>query len=128
MSAAFCTKSVLLSTLVVLAVSVMIVRAQETLPQAPAEAPPVAAEVGAEEYSYAIGLQIGTGFQSDGVELNVESLMAGVRDGLAQAEPKLDEATLLAALQHLGKVRMESLVGQNEKFLEKNKEAEGVKV
>lgn len=104
--------------------------AQEGLPTPTppaAETPPAAAEAPvAPIYSYAIGMEIGKNFHADGVELDVESLLAGVKDALAQAKPKYDEDTCMKALQELSVARTGALIGQNKKFLEENKKAEGV--
>lgn len=79
-------------------------------------------------YSYAIGLEIGTSFLADGVELDVDSLVAGIKDGLAKAKPKYDEETLVQALRQLSLARAGAMIDQNKKFLEENKKAEGVTV
>lgn len=112
--------------------------AQEGLPAAEAPAAPAATAPAALEgpaasegpaaqgYSYAIGLEIGGSFQADGVELDIDSLIAGIKDGLAKAKPKYDEATLSKALQQLSLARSGATVTKNKKFLEENKQAEGV--
>jgi len=107
----------------VVGVTTVLVFAQESLPDLQ-ESP----QVGPAEYSYAIGLEIGSNFQADGLDLDVESLMAGLKDGLSSAEPKYDETTLRQAFQHLSKVKMQAMIAQNKQFLEENKKKEGVKV
>lgn len=77
-------------------------------------------------YSYAIGMEIGASFAGDNVALDVDSLVAGIKDGLAKAKPKYDEATITKALQQLSQARAGAMVSQNQKFLEENKKAEGV--
>lgn len=79
-------------------------------------------------YSYAIGLEIGTSFLADGVALDVDSLMAGIKDGLAKAKPKYDEQTLIQALRQLSQARAGAVIDQSKKFLEENKKAEGIVV
>lgn len=103
--------------------------AQEGLPAgAPpaAEAAPAAEGPATPVYSYAIGMEIGKNFKADNVELDIESLIAGVRDALAAAKPKYDEAACMKALEKLSEARAGAVVVQNKKFLEENKKAEGV--
>lgn len=101
--------------------------AQEDLPTNGLSAPAPDAKA-AQQYSYSIGLEIGGAFQADGVKLDVESLMAGVRDGLDEAEPKFDKEVRDQAMQQLGRYRMQSHIARNREYLEKNLQAEGVQV
>ncbi len=39
--------------------------------------------------SYAVGLDIGSSFERNGASLNLDALLMGVKDGLAQSEPRL---------------------------------------
>jgi FKBP-type peptidyl-prolyl cis-trans isomerase FklB len=82
----------------------------------------------ASQYSYSIGQEIGSSFRSDGLPLEIESLLAGIRDGLNDAQPKFDEETCTQALHQLGVLRLQSHVARNRAYLEKNSQAEGVKV
>lgn len=77
-------------------------------------------------YSYAIGLEIGTSFHVDNVEIDLESLIAGIKDGLAHNKPKYDEATCAAALQKFSEARAGAAMDTNKKFLADNSKAEGV--
>jgi FKBP-type peptidyl-prolyl cis-trans isomerase FklB len=107
--------------------AVVAVVAPATLPGQ--ESLPVAGDNSAEgpaTYSYAIGMEIGSSFSSDNVELDIDSLIAGIKDGLSKAKPKYDEATITKALQQLSKARAGAIVTQNQKFLEENRKAEGV--
>ena len=104
-----------------LAGSAGFLRAEESLP-AVGEDPAAQRTI----YSYAIGLEIGTTFNADQVELDLESVLAGMKDGLAKAKPKYEDAVLVKALQQLSQVKQNAMVGQNQKFLEDNKKAEGV--
>jgi FKBP-type peptidyl-prolyl cis-trans isomerase FklB len=96
--------------------------------QAPAELPAAAAESGKPVYSYAIGLEIGKNFKADDVELDFDSLLAGIKDAMAKSGAVLryDEATCRKALQQLSMEKQNALVTQNKKFLEENKKVEGV--
>ena len=101
--------------------------AQEDLPEARQDAAAPDA-VTARQYSYSIGMEIGTAFETDGVHLDVESLLAGVRDGLNDAQPKFDKETCEQAMQQLGRFRMQTHITRNREYLEKNRQAEGVQV
>ena len=101
--------------------------AQEDLPEAGSQAAAPDA-VTARQYSYAIGMEIGAAFETDGVHLDVESLLAGVRDGLNDAQPKFDKETCDQAMQQLGRFRMQTHITRNREYLEKNRQAEGVQV
>jgi FKBP-type peptidyl-prolyl cis-trans isomerase FklB len=108
--------------------------AQDTLPvggeqpaaAGQATAPPAAEGANVPVYSYAIGLEIGNNFKADDVQLDFESLLAGIKDAMSGAQPKYDQATCLKALQQLGQAKAGAAVAQNKKFLEENKKAEGV--
>lgn len=80
----------------------------------------------ARHYSYAIGLDVGRSFGSDKIELNVDFLLAGVRDGLEGADPKFAEDVCGAAMQRLNEIRIDSLRKRNQDFLATNAKAEGV--
>jgi FKBP-type peptidyl-prolyl cis-trans isomerase len=101
--------------------------AQERLPVATDKAAGPDAAV-ASQYSYSIGQDIGSSFRSDGLPLEIESLLAGIRDGLNDAQPKFDEETCTQSLHQLGMLRMQAHVARNRAYLEKNSQAEGVKV
>lgn len=112
--------------------------AQETLPRkgaVQAAAKPTIEN----QYSYAIGLDMGNSFRSSETPLDIESLIAGLQDGLGGAEPKYDQATCGRALQQLQmRMRNKAMAEQaaagagNKKtgdaFLAKNSAQEGVKV
>jgi len=112
--------------------------AQETLP-ASGTKQPAGKPTTTELYSYAIGLDMGTSFRSRETPLNIENLMAGVKDGLGGAKPKFDQATCGQALQQLQLQMSNKMMAQQqtagaenqklgEAFLAANKAKEGVKV
>jgi FKBP-type peptidyl-prolyl cis-trans isomerase FklB len=105
--------------------------AQEDLPVAGGVEGGIAAApdaLTASQYSYAIGLEIGDTFRSGELPLDVESLLAGARDGLIAAQPKFDRETCDQAMQAMGRFRMQSHIARNREYLEKNSQAEGVQV
>lgn len=83
--------------------------------------------------SYSIGLNIGKSFKAQSLDIDPESLVKGVKDGVAGKEGALSEAErteVLATLQKEVQSKMEQKVGQNkqegETFLTENKKKEGV--
>jgi len=130
---------------VLMAVGAAWVVAQETLPDGGSATKQAAGQLAAdkptdaEQYSYAIGLDMGTSFRSSETALNIESLVAGLQDGLGGAEPKYDQATCGQALQKLQMLMRNKAMAQQEvagnknkkigeEFLAKNKAQPGVKV
>ena len=101
--------------------------AQEDLPAAGQPAAALSAEISA-QYSYSIGLQVGSTFQADGATLDVDSLLAGVKDGLSAAKPKYESEVLEKALEELGRFRMQVHIARNREYLAKNGKLEGVQV
>jgi FKBP-type peptidyl-prolyl cis-trans isomerase FklB len=98
--------------------------AQEALPDADplAEAPPTDAR----HYSYAIGRQIGSSFRQDSVELDVDALAAGIRDGLTGADSQYPQELCDVALQRMYQQQQENYRKRNADFLAQNAKAEGV--
>jgi FKBP-type peptidyl-prolyl cis-trans isomerase FklB len=107
------------------------VAAQETLPGGaavqgtPATQPP---PTDARHYSYALGLDLGTSFRNDKMQLDVESVMAGVRDGLEGKDPKYSLELCQLAMQRLAEERMQVMLQRNKQFLAENAKAQGVQV
>ncbi len=112
--------------------------AQETLPATEAKQPAAKATI-ANQYSYAIGLDMGNSFRSSDTELDIKNLVAGIQDGLQGSKPKFDQATCGKALQKLQMImrdkamaRAEVAGAENAKlgaaFLAENKAKPGVKV
>lgn len=101
---------------------------QETLPPAGDLAAPAAEAPPTDErhYSYAIGMDIGSSFRDDQLKLDLDSLLAGVRDGLGGAEPKYSPDLCRAAVQKLSQDRIAVLGKRNETYLVENAKKEGV--
>jgi FKBP-type peptidyl-prolyl cis-trans isomerase FklB len=88
--------------------------------------------------SYAIGLQIGGNFRNQQIEIDTALLLQGIKDALADAEPKLTEKEIAATMQAFEKevtaaaeARDKAAGEKNKKegdaFLAANKKKEGVK-
>ena len=112
--------------------------AQETLP-ASGTKQPAGKPTTAELYSYAIGIDMGKSFNRAETPLNIESLVAGVQDGINGGNPKYDQATCGKALQQLQMLMRNKAMAQQqaagtenqklgEAFLAANKAKEGVTV
>ncbi len=89
--------------------------------------------------SYLIGRNIGETINRDGIKLNVENLVMGLREGLTGKDSKISEAdavkimeTFQAEMQKQAEAKAASASAENlatgTKFLADNKKREGVKV
>ena len=79
-------------------------------------------------YCYAIGLNIGQSLRQEGVPIDRENLLAGIKDGLEGAQPKFEEQTLQLAMKELGRLQSEAHLNRNKEFLAKNRQHPDVKV
>jgi FKBP-type peptidyl-prolyl cis-trans isomerase FklB len=106
----------------------------------PATAPP-SAKGGAKSNnvgSYGIGLNVGRGMKEDGLEVDLDAFVQGLRDGLQAAKPRYSEEQLrdaLTALQHdmqSKRQQQQNVAGDKNQrdgqtFLAANKNKPGVK-
>jgi FKBP-type peptidyl-prolyl cis-trans isomerase len=123
-----------------MAISAAWVGAQETLPggaaqqaapgaqPAPVQGAPSAEQppTDARHYSYALGLDLGTSFRNDKLPLDIESVMAGVRDGLEGKDPQYSMELCQLAMQRLSDERIAVIERKNKEYLIQNAKAEGV--
>lgn len=90
-----------------------------------------------DQASYAIGLNIGRSLEADGLDVNAEALMQGIRDALAKAQPRLTEEQCRAAMnvfqrEASGKMNErrrtegDKNMREGQAFLQANKAKEGV--
>ena len=70
---------------------------------APKAAPPLDPKSAADVASYGIGLQIANNFKAEGVEINVEQLILGLKDAMQGVKPRYAENQLQAAFQTFGR-------------------------
>ena len=113
--------------LLALALAAVRVEAQETLPAAAPPAGPAApAAVGPAHWSYAIGLDMGKTFGASKVAIDLESLIAGFRDGLAGKEPQYPAEVCSQALMQLGQEQMKAMQEKDKQYLVTNAKAQGV--
>ena len=87
-----------------------------------------------EKSSYAVGINVGKGFKSDLIELDMDAFIRGFKDALAGAKPALSDAEFeqaLLALREDVSRKSEERAANNKKageeFLLKNKTAKNVK-
>lgn len=92
---------------------------------------------GMERVSYAIGHNLGRSFREQEVEIDVDALLAGVRAGLGEQEPRMDEQEIEQVLTAFSYQMQQRRIEQREAeaqrqlergqaFLEENRDAEGV--
>jgi len=123
-------KSILMGGGVLLLVATLVL-AQGELPSEPGAPPagqPTAPPTMAQLCSYAIGLEIGSSFSADEIQLDPQSVAAGLRDGISGAKPRYSKQQLTAAMRRLARERIRSMAPEQIAYLEKNETAEGVQV
>lgn len=106
-------------------------------PGAPAANPADPLSTTAGQASYAIGMNIGNSIKNDGLDVNLQALVAGIADAMAGNKSKLTDAQAQAAVQEFVTAmqarqadRMKSAGDKNkrdgEAFLASNKQKQGV--
>jgi FKBP-type peptidyl-prolyl cis-trans isomerase len=91
-----------------------------------------------DKVSYSIGLDIGTTFKKQSMDINYDIMMSGLRDGVSGNKPLMNEEEIKQTMQAYSKTMMEKQaqktkeaasanLTKGEKFLEENKKKEGVK-
>lgn len=89
--------------------------------------------------SYGIGINMGRNFASQGVDVDLDSMISGLKDGMAEADPAYTDEELQAAMQAFQQemmvaqqAKMEQQAVENiaagEAFLSENAEKEGIEV
>ncbi|MEX0612398.1 MAG: FKBP-type peptidyl-prolyl cis-trans isomerase [Pirellulales bacterium] len=102
-----------------------VVYSQDTPPQA-APAPQAEASAPADpatyrqQVSYALGRNFGQNLRDSEIEIELQSLMAGVGDVLSGAQPKWSEAQLQATLQRFGQEMQQKAVARQQRQAGKN--------
>ena len=87
--------------------------------------------------NYSLGYQIGGDFKRQGVEMNAEAVVQGIRDALSEAKPQMDSAAMnetlvelkrkvVAEQQERRKKTEYARLAAGKKFLEENAKKEGV--
>jgi FKBP-type peptidyl-prolyl cis-trans isomerase FklB len=87
--------------------------------------------------NYSLGYQIGGDFKRQGVEMNAEAVVQGIRDALSEAKPQMDSAAMnetlvelkrkvVAEQQERRKKTEYARLDAGKKFLEENARKEGV--
>ncbi|CAN5215315.1 macrophage infectivity potentiator Mip [soil metagenome] len=91
-----------------------------------------------DKVSYSIGLDIGSTFKKQNMDINPDTLLRGLKDGASDSKPLLNEAEVKATMEAFSKSMREKQatiqreqgaknLAAGEKFLEENKGKEGVK-
>lgn len=87
--------------------------------------------------NYSLGYQIGGDFKRQGVEMNAEAVVQGIRDALSEAKPQMDPAAMnktlvelkrkvVAEQQERRKKTEYARLAAGKKFLEENAKKDGV--
>lgn len=90
-----------------------------------------------EKVGYSLGLNLGRQLRTDGVELDLAAIVAGLKDGLSNAEPMLSDKQITAVMgqfnkqmQQKAEAKMADAANDNlavgEKFLAENKGKDGI--
>jgi FKBP-type peptidyl-prolyl cis-trans isomerase FklB len=120
-------KTPVVAVLIALVLSAAWVVAQETLPTGPGQpGPKQALPTDVRHYSYAIGQDLGSSFRENRIPLDLENLVAGVRDALQGKDPQYSAELCQAALERLSQKQVEALVRRGQEFLVANAKAQGV--
>lgn len=104
-----------------------------------APAPAIDPAIYRQQVSYAMGRQIAAGLRDNEIEVDLQSLVAGLSDTLKNAKPKWSDAELLPVLDRFNQemnqkamARLRQIVAKNQQqettFLAANKTKEGVQV
>ena len=94
--------------------------AEATAAPAAAEAP-AAFDTNLQKVSYGIGLNIATNFKQQSLELDMATFNKGLEDGFSGAEPAIDQAAIMAAMQDFQKTQMEKQQAERAAAEEGNK-------
>ena len=96
---------------------------------------PVLLKTEMDKVSYVIGAQVGQGFKTQGIEINVESLMRGIKDAMAGKELALSQDEMKKVMMSFQQRMVAKRAAEAAKnladgkaFLEANGTKEGVKV
>jgi FKBP-type peptidyl-prolyl cis-trans isomerase len=103
----------------------------------PGAAQPAADALYRQQVSYVLGRNFGDSLRANGVELDLQTLVAGIGDALQDAKPRWTDAELLAAMQRFDRemrqkaaARLQQVAAKNQQqevaFLASNKLKEGI--
>ena len=107
--------------LVGIALTAACVRAEA--PKAQVQPGEVQLKTNVDQASYAIGLNIGRSLKAELPEVNLETLLLGVRDMMAGAKPRLTDQQMQAAMQTFQRETMAKVQQQRQQSVRKNKAA-----
>lgn len=104
---------------------------------APAAAAPANDALYQQQFSYMLGQNVGVDLRRQGVDCDIDSFVAGLRDAFAGAKPKWSEAELAACRERFEQEMTQKMMGRMQQaaeknhklaaeFLAKNAKAEGV--
>lgn len=98
--------------------------AQDQEPEAPAAGETGAFETMTQKVSYSIGLNMGRSLEQQEVEVDLDVLLAGIRDGMSGATAKMTDQEIQETMQAFQQEMMQKAQAQREEMATKN-QAEG---
>ena len=109
-----------------LATSVMLAGCNKDEAPAEAEAAPKADAAPAlttnlQKVSYGIGLNLASSFKQQNLELDLDALQSGLKDGISGATPAVEQQAIMQAMQEVQKEQMDKQQAELKALEEKNK-------
>lgn len=95
---------------------------EQAPPKTPAKAPAAAPAVDISKASYGVGMNVGRALKNDGIDFDVQALVAGLTDMLAGKEPRHSEAEIREALGGLAAAAQQKGLERLRAMAEKNKQ------
>ena len=92
-----------------------------------AEKPAVKLETTKEKASYGIGFNIGSSIRREGLDLDAQTIAAGIAAALKGEPSAVPAEEVQAAIEEMAKAKSSAKLEANKKFLEENKAKKGVK-
>jgi len=113
--------------------AVTITQAQEVKPAQAVDAPAASSAVPMDKVSYFIGRNFGEQFKGQGIAIDLEALIDGIKSGMTGDKPKFTQEELMAAMQSFENsmrekeaMRGNEAKATGEKFLTENGKKKGV--
>ena len=93
----------------------------------PAEKPAIKLESTKDKASYGIGFNIGSSIRREGLDLDAQTIAAGIAAALKGEKSAIAPEEVQAAIEEMAKAKSATKLTANQKFLDENKAKKGVK-
>ncbi|MFM7835352.1 MAG: FKBP-type peptidyl-prolyl cis-trans isomerase, partial [Planctomycetaceae bacterium] len=93
----------------------------------PAEKPAIKLETTKDKASYGIGFNIGSSIRREGLDLDAQTIAAGIAAALKGEKSAIAPEEVQAAIEEMAKAKSATKLTANQKFLDENKAKKGVK-